>query len=112
MLRNVSQDLRVRRVLWKNLNNGELARDVELVISVVSEVQVRTGSGSELKTCKLYLVSVQKVRWDNGGIEPADTYKCFHENGIDNHQIYNMTDEFISFLVSSLIQLVTKFDPQ
>jgi len=32
-------------------------------------------------------VAVQKVRWDEGGSQPADDYTCFYGNGNVNHHL-------------------------
>jgi len=51
----------------------------------------RAGSlqtvSSELAKYNLDGVAVQEVRWVDGGDQPADNYKLFHENGNANHQL-------------------------
>jgi hypothetical protein len=32
----------------------------------------------EISKYKLYIVEVEKVRWDKGGIEPANVYTFFY----------------------------------
>jgi hypothetical protein len=106
ILRNASQDLRLRRVLWNNLNNGELASDVELVISGVSEGRVLTGSGSELETCKLDFVSVRKSGGAMVVLNQQIIINVSMKMGLIITRLVNITDEFIPFLVSSLVQLL------
>jgi len=35
----------------------------------------------ELTVCKLYLMVVQGVRWDDGGIDPADSCTLYNGKG-------------------------------
>jgi hypothetical protein len=39
----------------------------------------------ELARCKLYLVGVQGVRWDKGGMVRAGNYIFFYGKGNENH---------------------------
>jgi exonuclease III len=49
----------------------------------------RVGSlktlASKLTKCNLDLVSVQEVRWDKDGSQPADDYTFFYGNGNAKH---------------------------
>jgi hypothetical protein len=40
----------------------------------------------EISKYKLYLVEIQEVRWDRGGIEPAGEYTFFYGKGNENHE--------------------------
>jgi hypothetical protein len=39
----------------------------------------------EISKFKLDLAGVQEVRWDGGGIAPADEYTFLYGNGNENH---------------------------
>jgi exonuclease III len=41
----------------------------------------------ELGKCKLDLVGVQEVRWENGGTERAEDYIFFYGHGNGDHQL-------------------------
>jgi exonuclease III len=51
----------------------------------------RAGSlvtvSKELSKCRLDLVGVQEVRWDNDGTEPAGEYIFFYGKGNENHEL-------------------------
>jgi hypothetical protein len=51
----------------------------------------RAGSlitvAKDMSKYKLYLVGVQKVRWDRGETEPAGEYTCFYGKGSENHEL-------------------------
>jgi hypothetical protein len=41
----------------------------------------------EISKYKLDLVGVQEVRWDRGGIEPANEHIFFYRKGNENHEL-------------------------
>lgn len=41
----------------------------------------------DLTTYALDLMGVQRVRWDNGGSEPAEDYTSFNGKENENHQL-------------------------
>jgi exonuclease III len=54
------------------------------VRSIYRSCSLKTVSRG-LEECKLDLVDAQEVRWDKGGIEPADDYTLFYGKGNADH---------------------------
>jgi hypothetical protein len=69
LLRNVSQGLRLRRILWNHQNNGESGWDLEVVRSLSRSCALKAHQN---ETCKLDSVGVQNVKWVSGGTGPTD----------------------------------------
>jgi hypothetical protein len=63
-----------------------------------------TVVGEEISKYKLYLVGVQEVRWDGGGIELADEYTYFYRKGNINHELG--TGFFVHKIIISAVKKV------
>jgi hypothetical protein len=68
----------------------------------------RAGSlravAKEITKYQLYLVGVQKVRWDGGGTEPAGEYTVFYGKWNENHELG--TGSFVHKRIMSAVRRV------
>ena len=63
-----------------------------------------TAAARELARCKLDLVGVQEVRWDNGGTVRAGDYNFVYGKGNENHQLE--TGFFVHHRIVSAVKRV------
>jgi hypothetical protein len=68
-----------------------------------SAVSLKTVA-EEISNCKLDLVGVQVVRWDEGGSKPAGVYKFFYGKGNEYYEL--VTGYFVHKRTASVVKRV------